>query len=238
MQTIAAQILQVLPSVQREVVRVCDIGGGNGDRTMRILAFLHGKFHNSFELDFVEQSGPYVREFRRRRAKGFCKTRVFHALFERTLLPSGHYDLVLLLHSIFAFDNGRALDKVMSLRKPSGSVLVVANAPNSFLGGLKRVVDQGFGDERYEVDDLQRSLLARGVEFSVWSFETRWAIKRSNWKRQMGIILDWISLGRFHLFGKRKTEEILAYIAVNTEGEKKRVLFREKEVVVVIPGLR
>lgn len=234
-QTLDTQILQFLPAVQGESVRVCDIGGGDGVRAASILTFLHGKFRNHFELDFIEQSEFYVREFRRHLPQDFCRTQVLHSLFENTALPQQYYDLVLLIHSIFAFENGKALDKVLSLRNPNGKVVVVSNAPNSFLGGLKRLVDQSFKDKRYEIDELQSSLDREGVRFLAWPFETTCAIERSQWEQDISVILNWISLGRFPSFTTEKKREIFSYIDDNTAAEKNRIFFSEKEVVLVIP---
>lgn len=236
-QMLDTQILEVLPSAQHSIVRVCDIGAGDGERAMRILAFLNAKFHNRFELDLVEQSSHYVRRARRRRPRRFCKLRVLHAFFERTALPRSHYDLILLIHSIFALENGKAIGKVLSLRKPNGKVVVVSNAPNSFLGGLKSLMDTDFEDKRYEIDDLQRSLRKSGIRYYTWSFETQWAIERRNWKRSTDTILDWISLGRYRSFDRQRKRRICAYIADKSKAEADRVMFREKEIVVVIPGV-
>ena len=40
-QTLNNIVLQKLPAISRDEVAVCDIGGGNGKRIKRTLAFLH-----------------------------------------------------------------------------------------------------------------------------------------------------------------------------------------------------
>src|SRR5258708_2763532 len=134
-QWLHTSVFRTLPSARALNVRVCDIGGGDGVRITRILQFLHGKFRNSFRLDFIEQSALYVATFDPIPLGQFCRTKKHHVLFEDVSLPTRSYDLVLLIHSIFALDNGRSTAKVLSLRRQSGDIVIVSNARNSFLGG-------------------------------------------------------------------------------------------------------
>jgi hypothetical protein len=203
-----------------------------------MLSFLHGKFHNRFELDLIEQSAVYVEEFRKHQAKAFCRTRTLHSLFEEAALTKNHYDLVLLIHSIFAFADDAAVGKILALRQAKGNVVVVANASSSFLGGLKERMDFGFDDKRYELDDLMRILREQDVSFTTQPFETTWAIEATRWERDLKVILDWISLGRYRKFSHLRKREITQYIAASTRRDGGRVLFRENEVAVVIPDLR
>jgi len=236
-QTLDANLLQFLPAAQREVVRVCDVGGGDGERAIKILSFLNGKLRNRFELDLVEQSVSLVEQFKQRRPKTFCQIRALHELFEEAALPRRYYDLVLVIHSIFTFASDTTVDKMLSLHKPDGNILVVTNSPLSFLGGLKLRMDSDFEDRRYELDDLQHALRQRGVYFFSQPFETTWAIDATHWERDMRIILDWISLGRYRQFTRLRRSEIEEYISSMTKRDGSRVLFSESEVALVIGGL-
>lgn len=236
MQSLNTQILQSLPAVQRQLVRVSDIGGGDGDRAIRITDFLHAKFQNRFELDYVEQSALYVKQFERRQPGGCRKTRVLRGLFERVELPQNHYDLVLVIHSIFALETGAAIDKLLALRKQNGHVVVVANARNSFLGGLKQLLDDGFDDKRYEIDDFQRSLRALMVTCDTHSIITRWAVEERHRERDIDLILNWMSLGRIRHFSRARQRQVVSYVADLGQREGKRILFAEEEVVLVVPS--
>jgi hypothetical protein len=221
----------------RDAVRLSDIGGGDGERVCGIVDRLHARFRNAFELDFIEQSGIYTQDFARRR-KPFClTTHVHHALFEDVSLPSEAYDVVLLIHSIFAFANGAATKKVLGLLRPDGYAIVVSNASDSFLAGLKRLVDAGFGDARYEINDLSRSLNALGVSYSTETFETSWEIEDQTWNDAIAVILDWISLGRFAHFDEAKKREIETYVLDSSIATRRGRAFREKEIVLVVPPL-
>jgi len=151
------------------------------------------------------------------------------------MLPSGYYDLVLLIHSIFAFENGQAIMKVMELRNPEGKVVVVSNASDSFLGGLKRLVDNEYNDKRYELDDLQRSLQEQNIHYQSYEFSTNWAISRIDYDRDLRVILDWISLGQFSSFSEVKQRGIFSYVSEVSEEDGDRILFMEKEIVLIIP---
>jgi hypothetical protein len=228
-------VVQTLPAAQSMHVRVCDIGGGDGDRITRILQFLHAKFKNRFQLDFIEQSALYVAAFNPTPLTKFCQTRKHHALFENVALPTQTYDVVLLIHSIFAFENGKSTEKVLALRKVDGNIVVVSNAPNSFLGGLKRLVDYGYEDKRFEIDDLKNTLRKLGIDYRQYRARTEWAIEKKTWKHDLGIILNWISLGRYSSLPKRRQSEIEDYIRNRGKKNGSRTLFREEEIILVIP---
>jgi hypothetical protein len=226
--------LRALPSTQLLNVHVCDIGGGDGDRITRILQFLQAKFKNHFHLDFVEQSALYVSEFDTEPLSRFCRTKVYHSLFEETKLSAGKYDLVLLIHSIFAFQNGESTQKVLALPRSGGSIVIVSNAPNSFLGGLKRLTDSDYSDRRYEIDDLIRTLRKSGIRYKQDITVTDWAIDKKTWKRDVGVILNWISLGRYDSLPKRRQREIIKYIRERGNEVGSRTFFTEQEVVLTI----
>ena len=237
-QWLNASVLLTLPAARKLNVRVCDIGGGDGDRITRILQFLQSKFKNRFHLDFVEQSALYVSEFNRKPLPQFCRTEIKHCLFEDAKLTTGNYDLVLLIHSIFAFENGDSTRKVLALRRRDGNIVIVSNAPNSFLGGLKRLTDTGFSDKRFEIDDLKRSLRKSGVYFRQQTTFTEWAIDKKTWKRDIGIILNWISLGRYDSLPPRQQREIQDYIRRRGKKNGSRTFFKEEEIVLTIPDIR
>ncbi len=234
-QWLNASVLLTLPAARKLNVRVCDIGGGDGDRITRILQFLQGKFKNRFRLDFIEQSGLYVSEFSRKPLPQFCRAEVKHCLFEDAKLTAGSYDLVLLIHSIFAFENGSSTRKVLDLRRKDGSIVIVSNAPNSFLGGLKQLTDKGYSDKRFEIDDLKRSLRKSGVHFKQQTTFTEWVIDKKTWKRDIDIILNWISLGRYDFLPPRQQRDIQDYIRKRGKKNGSRTFFKEEEIVLTIP---
>ena len=237
-QWLNASVLLTLPAARKLNVRVCDIGGGDGNRITRILQFLKSKFKNRFHLDFIEQSALYVSEFNPETLTKFCRTKVNHCLFEDAKLSVGSYDLVLLIHSIFAFENGDSTEKVLSLRRKGGNIVVISNAPNSFLGGLKRLTDAGYSDKRFEIDDLKRSFRKLGVNFKQESTFTEWAIDKKTWRRDIGIILNWISLGRYDSMPPHRQREIRDYIRRRGKKSGSRTFFKEEEIILTIPDTK
>jgi SAM-dependent methyltransferase len=233
MGTLNANLLPHLPSNSAGVLRVCDIGGGNGRRIARILKFLHEKFDFRFELDFVEQSSPLMRGFDSREIDAFSEIKKFEMLFEDATLKTG-YDLMFLIHSIFAFENSLAVDKICSLLKPGGVVLVVSNAPDSFLAGLKCVLDVGYNDSRFEITDLIKSLDDRQIPSHQIQFKTNWAIHKATLRQETEVVLNWLSLGRYKDLSDDSKNEVWRYIEENSLDMGQRVLFSESEVVVVV----
>jgi hypothetical protein len=227
----------MLPFVGNALLDVCDVGGGDGNRIIRILKYLRARFDVHFRLDFIEQAKPYVDALDFSPIRDCCESTVFHNLFEEVVLPR-RYDLVFLIHSIFAFENGKALDKVLSLSKSEGGIVVVSNCPDSFLAGLKRLVDQGYDDQRYEIDALMRDLKAREIDYTYLTFRTKWAIDRDTYEDDLTTILEWISLGSYQSFGADQKRAIYDYIASNSVPSNSGTLFTEEEAVIVIPAMR
>lgn len=234
-QTIDNLVLQHLPYEDREHLAVCDIGGGDGQRISQILCYLHDKFQISFHLDFIEQSKLYIDIFQPAKIATFVKTNKIHDLFEQATLKKGGYDLVFLIHSIFAFNNGNALNKVLSLARKGGYIIVISNAPRSFLAGLKRLVDEGYDDRRYEIDALQQDLEARKIDYSEITFFTRWAIPQDRYDQDVSTILEWISLGGYASFADEEKDAIAIYLEKNSHPQGSRRLFCEEEKVLIIP---
>jgi len=229
-------ILQNMSPIQKEIVKVCDIGGGDGNRIIRILKYLRSKFHIIFHLDLIEQSQQLISNFDTTAIDHFGDTHKIFDLFENISFQS-HFDLVFLIHSIFAFDNGKAIDKILSLPNPDGKIIVISNSPQSFLGGLKQLVDVGYDDRRYEIDALQHDLSARQIGFTQIKFQTKWAIDKDRYEDNLGIILEWISLGAYSSFNAEKKRLIGEYVAKHTVSVADRVFFTEDEVILIIPTL-
>ncbi len=225
-------VLQNLTVIQRDVLDVCDIGGGNGKRIRNILKFLYEKFGMRFSLDFVEQSSYLMHSFDPHDISPFTTTKKFEMLFENASLARG-YDLVFLIHSIFAFENDLAVNKVLSLPNKGGAVVVVSNAQDSFLAGLKRLLDVGYEDGRFEIEDLLTVFTARGIETQEIPFETKWAIPKGKLAEHIKTLLDWLSLGRLADIGEDNEKRVREYIHQNSIDLGERVLFTERESIVV-----
>lgn len=233
-QTLDNMVLQHLPFTDREYLQVCDIGGGDGRRISQILRYLHDKFHFSFHLDFIEQSKLYIDNFQLTDIDTYVQANEIHSLFEHATLRGG-YDLVFLIHSIFALNNGNALDKVLNLATKGGFTIVVSNSPQSFLAGLKRLVDEGYDEPRYEIDALQRDLEARKIDYSEVTFFTRWAIPQNRYDLDINTILEEISLGSYPSFANDKKQVIAAYLEENLQLQGSRRFFCEEETVLILP---
>jgi len=232
-QVLNNNVLQYLPTISKDLLKVCDIGGGNGKRIRKILKFWHEKFNMQFKLDFIEQSSPFMRSFGTEDIDFFCETRRLEMLFEEAELASD-FDVVFLVHSIFAFEDEKAVNKVLSLPRPGGTIVIVANAQDSFLAGLKRVLDAEYEDSRFEISDLVRVLENRALPFRQIQFETKWAVRKEALRRKAEVILDWLSLGRYKHLAEDRKKEVWRYIEENSLDVGQRVLFSESEVAVLV----
>jgi len=228
-------VLRNVPALQRGRVRLCDIGGGDGDRIARIVKLLHDRYQNSYDLNFVEQSHLYVHDFARRATPSYLDAHIHCGRFEDISLPAGVHDAVFVIHSIFAFGDDAAIEKVLRLVCPGGCAIVVSNAADSFLAGLKRLIDAGFSDARYEITNLVTALQERAEQFAPFSLETIWEIRRERWAADVAIILDWISLGRYASLSADTKQEIDAYLHDMSKPTSTGRRFTETEIVLVVP---
>lgn len=230
---ISRVLTKELSTGQREKLKACDIGGGDGDRISRVIRSLHKEFGTCVDLDFIEQSKIYIDEFVPEREIPFCAVHKIPGLFEDAHLVEKCYDIVFLIHSIFAFQDEEAVNKTLSLVKKGGLIIVVTNAGDSFLGGLKKLVDKVHPDNRYEMDALTENLEARGIRYDRKEFLTRWSIEEES--PALNVLLGWISLGRYAGESDPLHEEIMTYIEDHSTVVGARRLFHEKEVVLLIP---
>lgn len=217
-------------------INICDIGGGDGKRITQILSYLHSKYKNNFNLDFIEQSPIYCKIFEESNKSliNFSQTEIFNDYFENLKLTS-KYDVIFLIHSIFAFDNGNSINKIISLLKPDGKIVVVSNSPSSFLAKLKLIVDSDYSDNRYEINDLENSLALLSYKYSKFSFVTDWIIPKQKIVKELEIIFDWISLGEYYNYSKLKKEELLNYALNECNLANDKYYFTEEEIVLIIP---
>jgi len=230
-----AEVLGKMPFAVGSKLNICDVGGGDGVRIRRILRYLHDRFNLRFSLDFVEQSSAQIRAFECRDICGFTEVKKHETLFEKWWTGST-YDLVFLIHSIFAFDDSDSFDKVLKLANSNGTIVVVSNAEDSFLGGLKLILDAEYSDRRFEISDVVRNLIGRGVHFDETRFQTRWTLQANDLQAGISSILDWLSLGRYQDLPSGVKQTVRRYIEAKSSPASDGLSFSEEEVVLVITG--
>jgi hypothetical protein len=109
----------------------------------------------------------------------------------------------------------------------------VSNAEDSFLAGLKRLLDVGYEDSRFEIGDLMEVFATRGIEIREIPFETKWAVSKDNLARHIAALLEWLSLGRLANIGDDRERQVREYIRQNSLDLGHRVLFKERESIIV-----
>jgi hypothetical protein len=196
--------------------------------------YCHAKFDCTFCVDFIEQSGEFCDRYRKRIESGAYSASVFHSLFETAPVESAAYDLVFLIHSIFAFESRDAVRKVLSLPRAGGRIVVVSNDESSFLGGLKRILDVDFDDRRYEINELEETLRAAGVGYERRRVLTRWAVSEADWQVRMDVMLEWLSLGAYGSLAASAKHDVETYVMANSQPLEGRRIFCEEEVVLII----
>ncbi len=238
-QKISHELIRHLLPDQKDKTSICDIGGGDGKRMAYILSYLTRQYPDlKFKLDFIEQSEYFCCEFEERRKKEIpgVEVTIYHGFFENVVdtLAQGSYDIVFLIHSIFAFQDDDIVSKISSLVKPEdGKIVFISNAQNSLLAKLKQVLDQGYADKRIEIDDIKAALSARNIAYSSFTLDTNFSISQKDIETSFNKILNWLSLGRFQdASGARVMKDLLLSLG-KTEGGVH--YFTEQEEVLIIP---
>jgi hypothetical protein len=219
----------------RASLAVCDIGGGDGIRIRKILGSLKDSatFRNC-SLDFVEQSSVMIEEFHPEDLADFVEVQKFNADFETWVAPS-RYDIIFLIHSIFAFSTAAMIEKTISLARPDGLIVVLSNAEDSFLGGLKRILDDGFEDQRFEVSQVIQVLDRLGVPYETVFFPTRWSVAPGDELLNSELTINrWLSLNRFGALSSAQKLTLEQYFLKHSVLNGLRMEFEEEEVALFI----
>jgi hypothetical protein len=155
-------------------------------------------------------------------------------LFEEADIPRRYFDLVLCIHSIFSFREGISLPALLSLPRNGGVVCIASNSADSFIGQLKAILDEGFGEQRYEVSDLKEELLLLGREFLVESYEVVWNVPSDDYARFREVFLEWLSLGRYRSLPLSVQRRAANFVEEHCSEVRGHFVFQEREEIVIV----
>jgi len=229
----------IIGSQPMGALSICDIGAGDGRRTIRLCRKLHDYYGCPIRLDFIEQSVLQCADFERQRSvlDSFCSTAVFPRALEEVSLTQS-YDIVFFIHSIFSLADFESFLAVCRNINKGGRVIVVANAGNSFLGKMKKALDRAYSDSRYEIDHLIGDLQRQGIPFTSVPFNTSWSIPEASVRQELTVILDWLSLGEYRGFDAARQSELLETAKSMSVVSNGRHKFSEQEMMLIICSQR
>jgi len=243
-ETINENVIRLLVnSEEKKTIKVCDIGGGDGKRIIHILKYLNGLCDDlTFQLDLIEQSKPFCESFRQKKGEieTFCEVNIINDLFENVELQANSYDIVFLIHSIFAFEDEISINRIHSLINNTGKIIFISNACDSFLAKLKKYLDKDYKDERFEIDKLESILRVNNIGFEKHFFDTKFQIPACDTEKKTDKILNWLSLGRYNSdFSTDEQIEAKKYLlSLKEKEEGENLHFTEKEILLIIPPLK
>ncbi|MEX0315150.1 MAG: hypothetical protein AB3N18_13310 [Allomuricauda sp.] len=216
-------------------ISICDIGGGDGRRIISLCNLVNQKFDSKINLDFIEQSSIMCEMFEKmsQNILDFTEINIFSCKMEDAKIKS-EYDLMFFVHSIFCLQSFDAFLKYYQCLKRDGIIIIASNAPDSFLANIKKDLDIDYIDKRYEINYLIDELDAANISYEQSYFETRWLIEANELHNKIHTILNWLSLGRFAGFDKKRqnyiTEKLLSLGIKHNED----YLFSETEQIIII----
>lgn len=218
-----------------KTLTMCDIGGGDGNRTLKICNFIHTYFHSKIKLDFVEQSGLMCKKFKEKSVhlSAFCDINIIENSIEKVNLIN-KYDVVLFIHSIFSLKNFDAFQLIYNKLNEDGVIIVVTNGADSFLRRLKLRIDEDYSDKRYEIDELTNNLTENKIGFETSNFNTIWSLAKFEAADKIKRILEWLSLGRFNTWGASRKLNLIKHAKEMAVMKMGRYYFSEKEEILII----
>jgi 2-polyprenyl-3-methyl-5-hydroxy-6-metoxy-1,4-benzoquinol methylase len=225
----------IADTLAKKELSICDLGGGDGRRLIQIVEHLRRKGFANINMDLIEQSKVFTDSFRElsSQIKHYTQVNIFTQLIEE-FIPTKKYDIILLLHSIFCLSDSNVFDQIKKSCKADGEIIIASNAANSFLSVLKSKIDNNYSDKRYEIDDLRTDLKERKINFSNYAFKTKWNIKAKEVKKKAGIVLQWLSLGRFEKMSQKDKNELIEFTLSLANKKDNVYYFSENEEVIKI----
>lgn len=219
----------------KNTLNICDIGGGDGKRIIQILQYLNQNFNNNFYLDFIEQSEIFCSSFIKSKnlIQSFSRVTIQNRLFEDAVLNK-KYDFIFLIHSIFSLQNPSSINRLLSLVNSDGKIILFSNAQNSFLYILKKELDQEYPDQRLEIDDVKNNLKKMNIKFHSYNFFTNWTINKNEFRTNIIVILEWLSLGKYKYFSDNRKNKLFNLILSLSEYKNEKYHFKENEEIVII----
>jgi SAM-dependent methyltransferase len=233
-------VQEILTRAVREMVEghqrasLLDVGCGDGKRTVMICREIE-RWGVPVEVEVVEQSPVFVEDIRARVRSGDLSAQIFAGRFE-SYASERQFDVVLAIHSIFGFEGGDAIPRLLALRKMGGRLLVASNATSSLLGRLKRSLDTEYSVGRLEADSVREQLSSLGMAFRVERFVTRWAVPSDRGAEVERLVSEWLGLGRFEMLSRDSQEEFRKILWSSASAQKRggRVEWEEEEELVIV----
>jgi|GEM_PF-1364397 len=232
-------VIELENHFQSKKLDVLDIGGGDGKRIIQILKTLHTSRQLKFSLDFIEQSEAFMNEFEvsNYSIKSYTDINTYHSDFEKVHL-SNRYDVILLIHSIFAFNEQQVIADLVNKLSENGVIIIVSNSDSSFLAKAKKEVDSIFLDQRIEISNVRKLLLDSSIHFSESNFNTIVRIAKHQVDDFLSTLLEWLTLGHKNLLTTKKSLAISRLLESSIYKEDEEYLYLiEKEVLIKIPAL-
>jgi SAM-dependent methyltransferase len=232
--TLVAALIPIIVANERiaraPTLRVCDIGGGDGARVALIVKTIEEKFKSTCHVDLVDPSEPLVDIAERSQGWRRGQLRIFNAKIEDVTLP-GKYDLVLLLHSIYAQVPGHAVSRLPDLLRSGGVAVAVANLADGFVGQMKEVLDAPYADAKYEHGQFLEDLVRSGLPFERHSIRTRCALRVP---ADVDACLHWLSSGRYKELSNTHRLRLQRFLRARGHQLGARLLLEEHEEVLVV----
>jgi len=220
----------------KKEIYICDIGGGDGRRALEVINYIQSKFRIKCHLDLIEPSKSFISRIKDYKIPKNVVVNCINKRFEDVKF-SRRYDLVLLIHSIYTFKGNQTIERAISLTNKNGYTVFIGNSPDSFLAGLKKLVDRTYNSERYELYNVEDYLVSKRSLFVKKSFATVCRISKRDYRASVDGVLDFISMGSYQKLDGESRSKILDYIKSKSRRSNDEVVIKEDEVALIIPNV-
>ena len=233
-----AYVAPEVANQRRETIRLLDLGAGDGRRSVAFSGSLARKSASFVSLTLVDQSPSLLQQALKRRLPPRI-TCTGHCGRIHSLNTAQSHDVIVACHSLFTTPP-IAFARVLSRTLAEGGVLAIAsNAPDSFLGRLKRWVDKTLwlDQQRYEITHHLTLLTPMFHHHKTYEGTTSWTVARKDLIRFQSDLLRWLSLGRQHLLSKAERREFSNLAREGTQAlPSGGIRYFEGEVLHVFQG--
>ncbi len=204
----------VSPQIKNKKLNILDVGGGDAKRLKFLMRLLEA-IGVSSKATVVEQSEAFINDLKSSLSdhKLGYEIKPIHSTFE-DYQSKEKFDLILFIHSIYSFNDTLYLEKTKKLLKDGGSAIFVVNDKNSFLAGLKDILDDSFAVKRKNIESLRKEISEEGFVVKVKTSSTSFnnCLRDDKFTDDSRLIVSWIAMKEFDQIAKEQADKSLKYI--------------------------
>lgn len=214
---------------KRKRIKILDIGGGDGKRLRQLVDLLESK-NIETNATLVEPSKAFTDDCLKTIKGSRYDIEVVDSLFE-DFKSKEKFDLILMIHSFYAFRDFPIIKKVSSLMAKDGYSFIAGNDDDSFLAKLKKISESRRKGKRKEISfifsDLEHNKFKYGVKKIGTTFDN--CVRNNKLTDNGRLLVSWMMLEDYSKISSDIRKEIFSVFRKECRNSK----ITEKEVFIL-----